>query len=115
MGEEERVRKTRRAQVRGIRRAEQEAAARMTQQYATAKARLREWRKEQAAQVRDGLLTEVDPDDIDKRYREVCRLMKRGGVDHAPLALGEGMPRTGRSSHTHPRRCLRREGASWTK
>ena len=115
VGEEERVRKTRRAQVRGIRRAEQEAAARMTQQYATAKARLREWRKEQAAQVRDGLLTEVDPDDIDKRYREVCRLMKRGGVDHAPLALGEGMPRTGRSSHTHPRRCLRREGASWTK
>jgi hypothetical protein len=79
VGEEERARKTRRAQVRGIRRAEQEAAARMTQQYATAKARLREWRKEQATQVRDGLLTEVDPDDIDKRYREVCRLMKRGG------------------------------------
>ena len=42
VGEEERVRKTHRAQGIGIRRAEQEAAARMTQQYATAKARLRE-------------------------------------------------------------------------
>ena len=63
----------------GVRRAEQEAVARLTHQAAAAKAEVRRWEGEQRRLVREGLVKEADLDDLDRRYREVCRFMKQGG------------------------------------